>query len=126
MDARITKQRLANMLSYDWLKIVGAIALAAVAFCVFFLMIATTPTAGQTFYVYAYDGLTGGMDFSRLNNEFENKNIFSLVVLPILLPVTAVYLFTCLITVRKSLGIDCKIAGSCTVRILVCSQVLAK
>ncbi len=81
MDARITKQRLANMLSYDWLKIVGAIALAAVAFCVFFLMIATTPTAGQTFYVYAYDGLTGGMDFSRLNNEFENKNVFSYDIL---------------------------------------------
>lgn len=49
MDARITKQRLANMLSYDWLKIIGAIALAAVVFCVFFMMIATRATAGQTF-----------------------------------------------------------------------------
>lgn len=81
MDARITKQRLANMLSYDWLKIVGVIALAAVFFCVFFLMIATRPTDGQTFYVYAYNGLTAGGDFSRLESDFENKGVFSYDIL---------------------------------------------
>ena len=81
MDARITKQRLANMLSYDWLKIVGVIALAAVAFCVFFMMIATRPTAGQTFYVYAYDGLTAGGDFSRLESDLDSKNVFAYDIL---------------------------------------------
>ena len=30
MDARVTKQRLGNMLSYDWLKILCAIAAAVV------------------------------------------------------------------------------------------------
>ena len=83
MDARITKQRLANMLSYDWLKILGAIALAAVAFCVFFMMIGTRPTDGQTFHVYAYNGLTTGGDFSNLDDDLKNKNVFSYEILDI-------------------------------------------
>ena len=73
MDARITKQRLANMLSYDWLKIVGAIALAAVFFSMFFTMIAARATAGQTFYVYAYDGVYAGGDFSLLEDRLSVK-----------------------------------------------------
>lgn len=81
MDARITKQRLANMLSYDWLKIVGVIALAVLFFCVFFVMIATRPTAGQTFYVYAYDGISPGEDFSRLKDDLKNKNVFAYDIL---------------------------------------------
>ncbi len=36
MDARITKQRLSNMLSYDWLKILAAIAAAALALALFY------------------------------------------------------------------------------------------
>lgn len=83
MDARITKQRLANMLSYDWLKIIGAIALAAALFCVFFVMIATRATDGQTFYVYAYDGLTAGADFNRLDEDLKNKNVFAYDILDI-------------------------------------------
>lgn len=81
MDARITKQRLANMLSYDWLKIIGVIALAAVFFCMFFMMIATRPTDGQLFYVYAYNSLTAGGDFGRLDRDLENKNVFSYEIL---------------------------------------------
>ncbi len=81
MDARITKQRLANMLSYDWLKIVGAIALAAVFFCLFFVMIATRATDGQTFYVYAYDGLNAGRDFGLLENNLLDKKVFGYDIL---------------------------------------------
>ena len=81
MDARITKQRLANMLSYDWLKIIGAIALAAVVFCVFFMMIATRATAGQTFYVYAYSGLAEGAEFSRLGDDLKARNVFAYDIL---------------------------------------------
>lgn len=81
MDARITKQRLANMLAYDWLKIVGAILLAAVVFCVFFMMIGTRPTDGQCFYVYAYDGLDAGADFNSLETTFNEKGVFSYEIL---------------------------------------------
>lgn len=81
MDARITKQRLVNMLSYDWLKIIGAIALAAVFFCVFFMMFATRATDGQTFYIYVYNGLTTGGDFMGLKDDLKNKNVFSYDIL---------------------------------------------
>ena len=81
MDARITRQRLANMLSYDWLKILGAIALAAVFFCVFFLMIGVRPTDGQKFYVYTYNGLTAGGDFSMLENNLKENDVFGYDIL---------------------------------------------
>lgn len=83
MDARITKQRLANMLAYDWLKIIGTIALATVFFCVFFMMIATRPTAGQSFYIYAYDGLSAGGDFNRLEDDLKNRSVFAYDILDI-------------------------------------------
>ncbi|MDE6411998.1 MAG: hypothetical protein K2L02_05660 [Clostridia bacterium] len=81
MDARITKQRLANMLTYDWLKILGTIALAAVVFCVFFMMIATRATVGQTYYIYVYSGLTVGGDFNGLKDDLKNKSVFSYDIL---------------------------------------------
>ena len=81
MDARITKQRLANMLAYDWLKIVGMIALAAVFFSLFFTMIATRATDGQTFYVYAFNGLTTGSDFSSLTDDMDAKGVFGYDIL---------------------------------------------
>ena len=81
MDARITKQRLANMLSYDWLKIVGAIALAAVFFSLFFTMIATQATDGQTFYVYVFNGLSTGSDFPSLTGDLEAKGVFGYEIL---------------------------------------------
>ena len=81
MDARITKQRLANMLSYDWLKIVGIIALAAVFFSLFFTMIGTRPTDGQKFYVYSYNGLSVGGDFTQLQEKMKEDNVFAYEIL---------------------------------------------
>ena len=81
MDARITKQRLANMLAYDWLKIAGTIVAAVVVFVVFFTMIATRATVGQSFYVYAYNGLETGGEFSQLGNTLQSRNIFGYEIL---------------------------------------------
>ena len=81
MDARITKQRLVNMLSYDWLKILGAIALAALFFVTFFLMIGVRPTDGQKFYVYSYDGVSAGREFSRLSDAMEAEHVFGYDIL---------------------------------------------
>ena len=69
------------MLSYDWLKILGAIALAAVFFSLFFTMIGTRPTDGQSFYVYAYDGLTAGSDFPNLQDKMKSDGVFSYEIL---------------------------------------------
>ena len=81
MDARITKQRLGNMLSYDWLKILLTIAIAALFFGMFFTMIGARPTYGQTFYVYAFDGLSTGGHFGTLGSDMENKSVFGYDIL---------------------------------------------
>ena len=81
MDARITKQRLANMLSYDWLKIVGVIALAVLFFVTFFMMIGARPTDGQKFYVYCYEGLNVGGDYSLLADDMKKKDVFGYEIL---------------------------------------------
>ncbi len=51
MDARISKSRLSNFLSYDWLKILIAVAVAVTAVCVFFSMIKTRARDEQVFSV---------------------------------------------------------------------------
>ena len=62
MDARITKSRLANLLSYDWLKIVAAILAAVLVICVFFTTVKTRPGKYHTFTVYGYRELVEGGD----------------------------------------------------------------
>ncbi len=54
MDARITKSRLANLLSYDWLKIIAAILAVVLILIVFFTTIKTRARDEQIFTVYAY------------------------------------------------------------------------
>lgn len=63
MDAKITKQRLGNLLSYDWLKILGVIAAAIAVLAMFFTMVRTRPSDEQIFTVYGYllnEGTVGG------------------------------------------------------------------
>lgn len=62
MDARITKQRLGNMLSYDWLKILCSIAVAVVALVLFFTMVKVRPARAQKFYVHFYGEYSYGTD----------------------------------------------------------------
>ena len=81
MDARITKQRLSNMLSYDWLKILAAIAAAALALALFFTMIATRATDGQTYMVYAYNGLSTGRDYAKFGDTIAKNGTFSYDIL---------------------------------------------
>ena len=68
MDARVNKQRLGNLLSYDWLKILVAIAAAVFALVMFFTMVRTKPTRAQKFIIHAYGGLNGGEDFVVLED----------------------------------------------------------
>lgn len=81
MDARITKQRLGNLLSYDWLKILVSIAAAVVALVLFFTMVAARPTTGQTFTVYGYLDVTPGADCNALADRLEDENVFSYDIL---------------------------------------------
>ena len=61
MDAKITKQRLSRMLSYDWLKIVGFAAAMILVWSLVFTMTATRITSAQQFAVINY---TSNISFS--------------------------------------------------------------
>ncbi len=81
MDARITKQRLGNLLSYDWLKMLIAIVIAVFLIILLFMITATRVTNAQTFAVYAYTDLTAGKDFDSLANTLKTRDVFSYDIL---------------------------------------------
>ena len=82
MDARITKSRLANLLSYDWLKIAAVILAAVVAICVFFTMVQTRPGKYHVFTVFGYSGLVAG-DGAQDFLEYLQRDVFSYDVLEV-------------------------------------------
>lgn len=84
MDAKITKNRLSIMLSYDWLKIVGA-AVAAIFFWLLVLtMTATRITPAQQFTVYNYACNNRLSDkFLSLYTSALNKKTFSYEVIEV-------------------------------------------
>ena len=79
MDAKITKQRLSHLLSYDWLKIVGLIAVAILVWSLIFTMTATRITAAQQFTVINYTGNAAltGREFSTTFQKFHRDGVFS-------------------------------------------------
>lgn len=81
MDARITKPRLSNLLSYDWLKILVAVAIAVAALSVFFTSVKTRPADEQTFTVYAYNDVRPGTDAGALSDDLMEKDVFSYEIL---------------------------------------------
>lgn len=83
MDARITKQRLGNLLSYDWLKILVSVAAAVAALALFFTMVGTRPTSAQTFTVFCHAELSAGEDFNTLGDSLKNKGTFSYDILSV-------------------------------------------
>ena len=68
MDAKITKNRLGHMLSYDWLKIIGMIAGAIIIWVLVFTMTATKMLPSQQFTVINYTGVYTTDKFSSRFN----------------------------------------------------------
>ena len=81
MDARITKHRLATLLSYDWLKMLVTIVIAVFLVVVVFLVSATRVGNAQTFTVYAYIDLSAGRDFNTLADTLKQDGVFSYDIL---------------------------------------------
>ncbi len=81
MDAKITKARLGNYLSYDWIKILVILAVAIGVLCVFFTTISTKPRDDQEFELYCYTGLSAGTDSSRFDRVLEEGDPFSYDIL---------------------------------------------
>ncbi len=73
MDAKITKHRLAVLLSYDWLKMIIAAAAAVVSIIVLFTMIETRPTVAQKYTVYSIGGLVPGRGSAYLVESLDGE-----------------------------------------------------
>lgn len=99
MDAKITKNRLSRMLSYDWLKILAIAVAVIVVWVLIFTMTATRITTAQSFVVYNY---VGNLSFSNTKfydgyNQAYEKGVFSYEVLETIsydLPANAEYSYT--------------------------------
>lgn len=78
MDARITKHRLGNLLSYDWIKIIATVAAAVFALVVLFTIVGTRPSRAQEYYVHFYK-LDQGTDNLRFSDDL--GSIFSYEIL---------------------------------------------
>lgn len=83
MDAKITKQRLSNLLSYDWLKMIIAIAAVIFALILIFTMTATNPTNAQTFTIYGYTDVRMGSNNATLEENLTARKTFSYDILQI-------------------------------------------
>lgn len=82
MDAKITKKRLSHMLSYDWLKIIGACVVAIIVWTLVFTTSATRITPAQQFSVFSYKGNTMlGTKFHDSYNRAFESGVFSHEVL---------------------------------------------
>lgn len=82
MDAKITKTRLARMLSYDWMKIVGVAAAFILVWVLIFTMTATRITPAQQFTVFNYYANAGLTDkFYSLYSNTLSKGAFSYEVI---------------------------------------------
>ena len=81
MDAKITKSRLNHLLSYDWLKIIGAAAALIVVWSLAFTMTATRLKPSQQFSVMNYKGTALTDNFStKFQNAF-SSGVFSYEVI---------------------------------------------
>ncbi len=83
MDARITKQRLGNLISYDWLKMLGTILAFVLVLALLFTMTATRPRREQEFYVYAHTDLQAGTSFGDLGDTLLDRGVFSYDILTV-------------------------------------------
>ena len=85
MDAKITKERLSRMLSYDWLKIVGIIVAAILFWSLVFTTTATRITPAQQFTAINYFGNVGTINtkFSKTLNSALSQDVFSYEVIEV-------------------------------------------
>lgn len=83
MDAKITKQRLSRMLSYDWIKMILVAVAIIVAWLLIFTMTATRITPAQQYTVFNYDG-NRAFQFTQFDKAYDDafdRGIFSHEVL---------------------------------------------
>lgn len=83
MDAKITKNRLSNLISYDWIKILLSIVAAVLVICVFFTTIKTRAREEQLYKIYGYGSVSSGSAETSLADDLKEKGVFSYDVLDV-------------------------------------------
>ena len=81
MDAKITKQRLSHLLSYDWLKIIATAVGAILIWSLIFTMSATRILPSQQFGVFNYFGssvTTRFNEYANLSDKFSHE-VFQMI-----------------------------------------------
>ncbi len=81
MDIKITKKRLVNMLNYEWIKMLIAIAAAIVIWNLIFTTTATRATIGETFHVVLYDNVSATGGDALFLGDLKEKGVLSYDVL---------------------------------------------
>ena len=83
MDSKITKKRLSDMLSYDWVKIILTVAGIILIWSFIFSATSTKITNTQLFTVHSYKGnnLLDSNFKNSLNKGFKEEKIFSYEVI---------------------------------------------
>lgn len=82
MDSRITKSRLARVLSYDWIKMVALVVAIIFVWSLAFTMGAPRISVGQKFDLFVYNcDFTKSTDESEIFSDAKSKNVFSYDVL---------------------------------------------
>ncbi len=77
MDAKITKKRLGEYLSYEWLKVVAFAVVIIVVWSLIFSVTSTKLTMDQVFTVFNYRGTIVGQDFEKYPTLLMSKNSLS-------------------------------------------------
>ena len=83
MDAKITKQRLSRLLSYDWIKIIGIAVGIIIVWSLIFTMTATRITPAQQFTVFNHYANVS-FDYSSFYDTYDTtieRNVFSYEIL---------------------------------------------
>lgn len=78
MDAKITKERLGHLFSYDWIKMILASVAGILVWALLFTVTATKPFNSQKFTVCNYAGnLTFSQSFLDKYEQMKDKGVFS-------------------------------------------------
>ena len=81
MDNKITKRRLANLLAYDWIKIVVIIAAIVLVWSLAFTTGAPRASTGQVFNVFYYGDFSYQKSPGVINDEAKKSGAYSYDVL---------------------------------------------
>ncbi len=84
MDNRFTKKRIANLLAYDWIKMIAIICGIVIVWALAFTIGAPRASTGQVFDVYYFNG-SGNFQYTKTPSEFceefKNQKVFSYDIL---------------------------------------------